>query len=79
MQKENQELHQKINAIPDKHPENEDEREKDIPHDSENGGKTKLIKILSIIILVMMQFLKRRNPQKHQLLQATLVSLKWSS
>ena len=41
MQKENQELHQKINVIADKHPENEDEREEDIPHDSENGGKTK--------------------------------------
>ena len=41
LQKENQELHQKINVIADKHPENEDEREEDIPHDSENGGKTR--------------------------------------
>ena len=41
LQKENQELHQKINVIADKHPENEDEREEDIPHDSEHGGKTK--------------------------------------
>ena len=41
LQKENQELHQKINVIADKHLENEDEREEDIPHDSENGGKKK--------------------------------------
>ena len=39
LQKENQELHQKINVIADKHPENEDEREEDIPHDSGSGGK----------------------------------------
>ena len=39
LQKENKELHQKINVIADKHPENEDEREEDISHDSESGGK----------------------------------------
>ena len=41
LQKENQELHQKINAIADKHPENEDEQGEEVPQDSENEGKKK--------------------------------------
>ena len=65
LQKENQELHQKI--------------KKNARMIFLTILKVEVRKILSITILVMMQDLKKKNPQKHQLIQVTHMPLKRSS
>ena len=79
LQKEDQELHQKINVIADKYPENEDEHEEDIPHDSEHGGKTKNDKDTEHNNSSHDAASEEEESTKHQLLQVTLVSLRRSS